>query len=375
MSSDTSRSLIDCFSDLKDPRVDRTKRHLLTDIIMISICAVICGAEGWEDIEEFAEARQEWFECFLALPNGIPSHDTISRVFARLDPREFEKRFREWVEGLREKLSEVISVDGKVSRGSHDRAAGKKPISMVSAWAHDNSLVLGQLKVEDKTNEIRAIPELLQMLDLKGCIVTTDAMGCQKEIASKIISKEADYVLAVKDNQETLHSEIAEYFDWAVKDKFNQTEYSRHQTTDGGHGRIEVRRCYSSSDLRWFADKDKWVGLQSIAMVESEREVLGREKTLERRYYISSLASDAVKIGRVIREHWGVENSLHWVLDMSFREDQSRIRKDNAPENMAILRHIALSLLKQEKTNKRGIRAKRLKAGWEDSYLLKILTT
>lgn len=375
MTSEHSRSLIECFSDLKDPRIDRTKRHLLTDIIVISICAVICGAEGWEDIEEFAEARKEWFEGILELPGGIPSHDTIGRVFARLDPKEFEKGFIKWVETLREKLAEVVSLDGKVSRGSHNKATGKKAIGMVSAWAHDNRLVLGQIKVEDKSNEITAIPELLRMLDLKGCIVTTDAMGCQTEIASQIVSQEADYVLAVKGNQGTLHSEIKQYFDWALKDKFKQTEYSYHETTDGGHGRIEVRRCYSSSDLSWFADKEKWAGLRSIAMVEAEREVLGGEKSIERRYYISSLDSDAQKIGRAVREHWGVENSLHWVLDVTFREDQSRIRKDNAPENMAILRHMALSLLKQESTTKKGVRAKRLKAGWSDSYLLKVLTT
>ncbi len=375
MPSETSRSLIDCFSDLKDPRIDRSKRHPLIAIIVISICAVICGSEGWEDIAEFGEARLEWFERFLDLPNGIPSHDTIARVFARLDPREFEKRFRQWVESLREQLSEVVAVDGKISRGSHNRAAGKKAIGMVSAWAHDNGMVLGQLKVDDKSNEITAIPELLQMLDLKGCIVTTDAMGCQKEIAAQIVSQQADYVLAVKGNQPALRSEMEQYFDWALSDRFKQARYSYHETTDGEHGRIEIRRYYSSSDLSWFADKDKWAGLQSIAMVESEREVLGGEKTIERRYYISSLESDAFKIGRVIRQHWGIENSLHWVLDVTFREDHSRIRKDNAPENMTILRRLALTLLKQEKTCKRGIRAKRLKASWLDSYLIKVLTT
>ena len=374
MENQAPQSLIDHFSTIDDPRIDRTKLHQLIDILVIAICATICGAEGWEDFELFGNCKHDWFKTFLDLPNGIPSHDTFRRVFARLDPTQFQQAFLDWVRSVTTLTQgEVVALDGKQLRRSQDRAAGKSAIAMVSAWAQENRLVLGQVRVDEKSNEITAIPELLKILEISGCIVTLDAMGCQTEIAKTVVEKRADYVLAVKGNQVTLLEDLQEYFDWALADKFQQTRYTKDETVDGDHGRIEVRRCYATEDCEWLRRKAEWQGLRSIAMVESARRVGEQEAGHERRYYISRLSADAQELNRVIRSHWSIENSLHWVLDIAFREDDSRIRKDHAPENMATLRHIALNLLKQDKSIKVGIKSKRKNAGWDERYLLKVL--
>jgi predicted transposase YbfD/YdcC len=374
MDKQSPKTLLEHFSTVDDPRIDRTKRHKLIDILVIAICATICGAETWEDFQLFGYAKLDWFKTFLELPNAIPSHDTFRRVFARLNPQQFQQAFLDWVRSVTQLTQgEVVAIDGKQLRRSHDSAAGKTTINMVSAWAEENRLVLGQVRVDEKSNEITAIPELLRVLEIAGCIVTIDAMRCQTEIAAEITKKQADYVLAVKGNQSNLLEDVAGYFDWALKDQFEQTHYTTDQTTEGDHGRIEVRRCYASADINWLRRKGEWKGMRSIVMIESERSIGGQAASHERRYNISSLEADAKQLNRVIRSHWSIENSLHWVLDVAFREDDSRIRKDHGPENMTMLRHIALNLLKQDKSIKVGIKSKRKNAGWNERYLLKVL--
>ena len=374
MSVPTPVSLLEHFADLTDPRVERTKLHQLLDILVMAMCATICGAEGWEDFAEFGQAKREWFETFLELPNGIPSPDTFRRVLQRLDPREFEACFVRWVQSVNKiARGQLVALDGKQLRGSRDAAADLSAIHMVSAWACENRLVLGQVKVDEKSNEITAIPELLRALALTGCIVTIDAMGCQTRIAEQIIEGEADYVLALKGNQGTLHEDVENYFGWAEKRGFKEIAYTFHETLEKDHGRIEERRCWATSDVEWLEPKAQWQGLQSIVMVEADREVRGHERTLERRYFISSLPAEAKPLLAAVRGHWGIENQLHWCLDVAMREDASRIRTDHAPENVAVLRHIALNLLKQERSCKLGIKRKQLKAGWDHDYLLKVL--
>lgn len=367
------RAIADHFSGLEDPR-RCNRRHLLLDIIVIAICGVICGADTWKDIQLFGEAKEQWLKGFLELPHGIPSHDTFGRVFARLDPEELQQCFREWIEAVEERTQGgVVALDGKQLRRSHDKREGKKAIYMVSAWASRNNLVLGQRKVDDRSNEITAIPPLLQMLDVSGCIVTTDAMGCQVAIAEKVIENEADYVFVVKENQSRLLETIQWLFD--DPDEMQWVEYDYCRTVDKDHGRIEIRECWTTSDpeyLAYLASRSQWKGLQSIGMIQAQRRI-GQEQTVKRRYFISSLESNAEQLLEVARTHWGIENKVHWVLDLAFREDESRVRKGNGPENLAVLRHIALNQLRREPTPKISIRGKRKKAGWDNNFLLKVL--
>ena len=364
------------FSRVKDPRIDRTKRHRLLDIIIIAICGVICGAGSWVDIELFGKTKIDWLKTFLRLPNGIPSHDTFGRVFAALNPEEFESSFMEWVQAINQLTQgQVIAIDGKQLRGSHDSGIGKNAIYMVSAWATENQLVLGQRKVDDKSNEITAIPKLLKLLEVKGCIVMVDAIGTQTKIAKAIVEQGGDYILAVKENQGHLYEDIHDLFADNQQFNYEGIPHSYAKMVNKDHGRIEIRQCWTISDPEYLAnirDLKRWEGIQTLVMILSERRI-EEEIEVQDRYFISSLESNAEKILRAKRSYWGIENRLHWVLDIAFNEDRSRVRKDNAPQNFAVLRHMALNLLKQEKTAKGGIKAKRLQCGWNVDYLLKVL--
>jgi predicted transposase YbfD/YdcC len=360
------------FADLEDPRIDRTRRHELMDIVVIAICAVICGAEGWVDIAAYGVAKQDWLKTFLSLPQGIPSHDTFRRVFCLLDPAAFHTCFQRWIDALSAGLGlKRIALDGKTVRRSFDRATGKAALHLVSAWAAEQHLVLGQVAVDTKSNEITAIPKLLALLDVAGAVVTIDAMGCQKEIAAQIREGGGDYVLAVKDNQPHLLEDIQRGFERALDTDFAGLEHSYHEEVYDGHGRVETQHVYTILHPEGIRDRALWQDLKAITLIYSERREAGPEATEEVRYYIGSKAAKASAYAGYVRGHWGIENGLHWVLDVSFDEDRSRMRKDH--KNMALLRRLALSLLKQH-GGKGSVRGKRKQSGWNDQVLIEVLS-
>jgi predicted transposase YbfD/YdcC len=366
-------ALIEYFADLPDPRMERCRAHRLNDIIVIAILSVICGAEHFTEMEAFGEATEDWLRTFLKLDNGIPSHDTFARVFALISPAAFNERFVEWMAAVRNATNdEVVAIDGKTVRRSHDKAKGRSAIHLVSAWATRNRLTLGQIKVDEKSNEITAVPELLRLLDLKGCIVTMDALNTQKEIVEQIREQGADYVLALKDNHPILRAEVEGIFEAVRHQSPTETEGSSAEIKEQGHGRTEIRRGWSVAAPPWLTGSDQWRDLNSLILIESTRTIKD-QTTTESRYFISSLPPDAVRAMGAVRAHWGIENSLHWVLDVVFREDDSRVRIRNAAENLALIRKITHNLLQQETSLKRGIKTKRLVASWDRNYLLKVI--
>lgn len=372
-------SILEYFASVPDPRIARSKLHPLASVLVLSLCAVVCGADSFVAIEHFGRAREAWLKTFLELPNGIPSHDTIGRIFAMLDPRALEEAFRRWVEAVATLTKgEVVAIDGKTLRRSFRDADRSAFVHMVSAWATGNRMVLGQVKTEDKSNEITAIPRLLDLLHIEGCLVTIDAMGCQKEIAATIIERRADYMLAVKDNQPTLAETVSGMFDEALREPDFPTSTNHHTTTEKGHGRKEVRRCWTMNiDPDCGAPFNEWTKVKTIVRVESERTVRDKTST-DVRHYISSRSRISAKAALAAsRAHWGIENELHYVLDVAFREDDCRVRAEHAAENFAVIRHIALNLLKAVpgglNGKKLGVKNKRLLAGWHNEYLLRVL--
>jgi len=374
MARKASAALLDHFADLPDPRVERTKRHPLTDILFIAMCAIVCGANDFVGMEEFGKAKKAWLKKYLRLPHGIPSHDTFGRLFAALDASAFLACFRSWVESLAVATKGLlVGFDGKTARASGDAAKEQSPVHVVSAWASENRLLLGQVAVEEKSNEITAIPRLLEILELHGAIVTIDAMGCQKEIAAKIRERGADYVLAVKGNQEHLEEDIIGHFGKLDAGEIDGHGLSRFTTKEQtGHGRIEQRFCDALPVPVSLRHREGWKDLGSICRVTRVYTENGEEKS-EVRYFISSLQANAKRLAAAIRGHWGIENGLHWVLDMYFGEDRSRARTEHAAENLALLRRWVLSMLRQDTTTKASVEKKRLKAGWDEATLERLL--
>ena len=372
-----SETFLKHFEPIEDPRIDNhNKRHNLHDILVITILGSICGANTWMDICDFGEAKVEWLETFLELPNGIPSHDTFGRVFSLIDPDEFEECFFNWIKSLSIDVeNEIIAIDGKTLRGSHNRKKGQKPIHLVSAWSVKNRLMLGQVKTEEKSNEIEAIPRLLEMVDIKSSIVTIDAMGCQKKIAKMIVKQGADYVLSVKNNQEALSNDIDSIFKKGRAGKQYKKMLNRIMVEKvRNHGRVETRRYTLISARDPLEFELRWPGMKSIGMLETTRTVNNEvEKSV--RYFVSSLIyEDIALFKKAVRSHWDIEINLHWSLDVSFKEDLNRCRAGHSAENLAIVRRVALNLIKQEKTHKRGISCRRKRAGWDHKYLMRVLT-
>jgi len=367
----STRSLKTHFQQLPDPRSGPAKRHELLDILLIAVCSMLCGAESFAEMELFGRCQFHWLKTWLALPHGIPSHDTFNRVFGLIDPSAFRDCFIAWTQSLRQTVAnEIIAIDGKTLRRS--KARGHGPLHLVNVWAAQNRLILGQWKVDEKSNEITALPALLRVLELSGCIVTADAMHCQKETAQEISEADADYVLALKGNHGTLHDEVMSFLDDAQKRGWVGVPHTYTQTVEKDHGRIEQRRYWVTEAIDWLADKPQWEKLRSVGMVEATRDVDGTVTT-ERRYYLTSLGADAARFARAVRGHWGIENSVHWVLDVPMNEDQCRVRQQAAAQNLATLRAMCLNLLRQDKSQKCGVRAKQKVAGWDAKYLTSLL--
>jgi predicted transposase YbfD/YdcC len=363
------------FAALEDPRIERSRLHNFMDILTIAICAVIAGADGWLDIAAYGRAKRAWLKTFLELPNGIPSHDTFRRVFCLLKPAAFQECFQRWIDALSEGLGlKRIAIDGKVLRRSFDRATGKRALHLVSAWATEQHLVLGQVAVDCKSNEITAIPKLLELLDVSGAIVTIDAMGCQKEIAAKVRAAGADYVLSVKDNQPHLLEDIQSCFARGFDTDFAGMEHSSHEETFKGHGREETYSVQTILNPTGIRNVEDWQNLRALTFMLCTRREAGKVMTEEVRYYVGSKAATAKAYLNYVRGHWGIENGQHWILDVCFQEDQSRMRTDHSPENMALLRRLALSLLKKHK-GKGSVRGKRLRGGWDNDFVLEVLAT
>ncbi len=363
------------FKDLPDPRSTLGRRHRLDEMVVMAVLASICGCDNWVDVAMFAQSKRRWLETVLELPHGIPSHDTFGRVFAALEPEAFEHCFSEWTRALAgAHPGELVAIDGKTLRRSFDRASNKAAIHMVSAWSAANGVSFGQLATEAKSNEITAIPRLLELLDLKGTVVSIDAMGCQREIARQIVEAGGDYLFSLKGNQGTLHEEVSWWLDEAIAGRLREARLDHDREVTKGHGRLETRQVWCTGQVAWFADRDRWAGLSSLIAVDSERRLSDGTVESERRYFISSLKDvSARRVGRLVRSHWRIENQLHWALDVSFGEDASRVRNGYAAENLSRLRRIALNLLKREDSEKMSIKTKRLRAGWDHDYLLKVL--
>lgn len=380
--ADLSR-LMDVLANVPDPRVERTRRHDLVDILVIALLAVVCGGESFVDMENFGKAKQQWLKEHLGLIHGIPSHDTFARVLSRIAPDALSRCLQSLLSTMKENarakdssdtnITEVIAIDGKSLRRSYDTAKGQAPLHLVSAWANEARLVLGQVAVDQKSNEITAIPALLDLVDVKGCAVTLDAMGCQKAIAKKIVDKGGDYVLALKANQGLFHEDVHLYLTDAHQEGFSGTPHTFHETTDYGHGRTETRRCFVVTQIDWLKERHpEWENLSSMVLIESVR-TEGHKTSTEHRLYVSSLVTDAKALLSVVRAHWGIENSLHWVLDVVFGEDLCRVRKDHAARNFAILRHLALNLVRSDTSSKSSLRVRRKRAGWDNNYLQYLL--
>lgn len=373
VSHSESKNLRSFLKEIKDPRIDRNKQHKLTDIIIIAICGIIAGADGFQDIEFWAKHQEDWLKKYLELENGIPSHDTIERVFHRLNPKQFNQAFLDWIAFLSFSLeNKVVAIDGKTLRRSHNKSKNIKPLHLVTAWVKDYNITLGQIRTDEKSNEITAIPALLETLAIKGCIVTIDAMGCQKSIAGQIVDKNADYTLALKENHKDLYDDVKYYFEEEEKVNFKSIEHQQVVEKEKDHGRIETRKVdVVSAD--WLPEevKSDWKGLKSVARVTSIR----TEKSITTtsvRFYITSLMVDAAKLAQVIRDHWSIE-SFNWTLDVTFNEDNSRIRKDYAPENFALVKRLSASILKKDTSNKYSIRNRRKLAMMNPSYIEKLL--